>query len=538
MKKLLFILFGFILLFGQVLFGNIINIPDEYTTIQAGIDVAVDGDTVLVQPGTYVENINYDGKNITVASLFVTTQDTTYISQTIIDGNQNGSVVTFENGEDSTTILTGFSITNGGSLIDGAGIFCENSSPTLKNLIITGNNNDLIARIQNRIYLGSGGGIYFSYSQSMLSNLTITDNTAQYGAGIFCNDSELELSNLFIVGNNLVGGGFSFSGSGGGIASYGSTLIVSNCNISYNVGTGSTLVLGGGIFSNSSSFSLNNVIISHNSVTSTYNNGGGIYSDDGSFISIDYSTILNNIADYGAGIYCYNNSSLNLTNVTVSGNTADYGGGIYFFNSYPILVNSILWNNTPQEIYINFGSVTATYSDIQGGWTGIGNIDADPLFADPQNGDFHLTWANFPIPDSTMSPCIDAGDPNSPFDPDSTIADMGAFYFDQNQQGVEDISILKLSNILYQNFPNPFNPTTTISFFTTENNEKNTDLVIYNLKGQKVKTLVNEVLPAGEHSVVWNGDDDSGKKVSSGIYFYQLKVGKDFSETKKMLLLR
>ena len=504
-----------------------INVPSYISTIQEAIDFSWDGDTILVQPGTYVENINFNGKNIILGSLFLTTQDTSYISQTIIDGsgNQNNRVVIFENNEDSTAVLTGFTITNGNN----GGIICSYSSPTLNYLRIIGNtayNNN------------SGGGIYFSYSQSMLSNLTITDNTAQYGAGIFCNDSELELSNLFIVGNNLVGGGFSFSGSGGGIASYGSTLIVSNCNISYNVGTGSTLVLGGGIFSNSSSFSLNNVIISHNSVTSTYNNGGGIYSDDGSFISIDYSTILNNIADYGAGIYCYNNSSLNLTNVTVSGNTADYGGGIYFFNSYPILVNSILWNNTPQEIYINFGSVTATYSDIQGGWTGIGNIDADPLFADPQNDDFHLTWANFPIPDSTMSPCIDAGDPNSPFDPDSTIADMGAFYFDQNQQGVEDISILKLSNILYQNFPNPFNPTTTISFFTTENNEKNTDLVIYNLKGQKVKTLVNEVLPAGEHSVVWNGDDDSGKKVSSGIYFYQLKVGKDFSETKKMLLLR
>jgi len=79
------------------------------------------------------------------------------------------------------------------------------------------------------------------------------------------------------------------------------------------------------------------------------------------------------------------------------------------------------------------GSVTATYSDIQGGWYGTGNIDADPLFADPANGDFHLSWANFPIPDDTKSPCIDAGDPNSPFDPDGTIADMGAFYFNQSQ---------------------------------------------------------------------------------------------------------
>ena len=494
---------------------------------------------MLVQPGTYVENINYDGNNITVASLFLTTQDTTYISQTVIDGNQNGSVVTFENGEDSTTILTGFTITNGGSLIDGAGIFCENSSPTLKNLIITGNNVDLIARIQNRIYLGSGGGIYFSYSYSMLSNLTITDNTAQYGAGIYSNDSELELSNVFIVGNNLVGGGFAGSGSGGGIASYGSILIVSNCNISYNVGTGSTFVLGGGIFSNSSSFSLSNVIISHNSVTSTYNNGGGIYSDDGSFISIDYSTILNNIADYGAGIYCYNNSGLNLTNVTVSGNTADYGGGIYCSNSYPILVNCILWDNTPQEIYINFGSVTATYSDIQGDWAGEGNIDSDPLFVDPQNGDFHLTWVNFPVPDSTMSPCIDAGDPNLPLDPDSTIADMGAFYFDQTQTGIENLSINQITKSqLHHNYPNPFNPTTTISFELNTENTEHTELTIYNLKGQKVKQLISDQLSAGEHSVVWDGRDENNQPVGSGIYFYKLKVNDKNIAVRKCLLLQ
>jgi hypothetical protein len=89
-----------------------------------------------------------------------------------------------------------------------------------------------------------------------------------------------------------------------------------------------------------------------------------------------------------------------------------------------------LWNDSPQEIYIiDASSITATYSDIQGGWTGTDNIDDDPLFVDPANGDFHLTWANFPIPDSTMSPCIDAGDPASPLDPDGTIADMGAYYF-------------------------------------------------------------------------------------------------------------
>ena len=74
------------------------------------------------------------------------------------------------------------------------------------------------------------------------------------------------------------------------------------------------------------------------------------------------------------------------------------------------------------DIHIGSGSLTVTYSDIQGGYTGTGNIDSDPLFVDAANGDYYLQPA---------SPCIDAGDPTSPFDPDGTIADMGAYYYHQ-----------------------------------------------------------------------------------------------------------
>ena len=85
-------------------------------------------------------------------------------------------------------------------------------------------------------------------------------------------------------------------------------------------------------------------------------------------------------------------------------------------------------------------------------------------------------------------------------------------------------------------YPNPFNPETTIRF-TTENTEKNTEIIIYNLKGQKVKQLVNEQLPAGQHSVIWNGTDNNGTKISSGIYIVRMESGK-YTSLKKIILLK
>ena len=105
-----------------------------FQTIQKAIDTALDGDTVLVNPGTYYENINFDGKNIVVGSMMMMTNDTSYINSTIIDGNESGRVVNiYENG-DSTAVLDGFTITNG-LAGNGGGIMLHNTSPTLRNLL-------------------------------------------------------------------------------------------------------------------------------------------------------------------------------------------------------------------------------------------------------------------------------------------------------------------------------------------------------------------------------------------------------------------
>ena len=91
-------------------------------------------------------------------------------------------------------------------------------------------------------------------------------------------------------------------------------------------------------------------------------------------------------------------------------------------------------------------------------------------------------------------------------------------------------------SILHRNYPNPFNPSTTISFSIPE--QSKIQVLIYNIKGQKVKTVTNESFDKGNHSVVWNGVDDSGKNVSSGVYFYNLNVNGTSKAIKKCLLLK
>ena len=274
--KTIYFIFSFFIL-STFLTATIINVPGDQSTIQEGINVAVDGDTVLAQPGTYVENINYDEKSITVASLFLTTQDTTYISQTIIDGNQDGSVVTFESEEDETAILTGFTIINGDEEC-GGGIYCDNSSPSLQNLIITG----------NLAFSGGGIGCFYN-SNPNIENVSVTDNSAiddGVGGGIYCSNSSPSLQNLIITGNSA---GW----------------------------------CGGGICCLESNPSLENVIISGNPAE----NGGGI-ACIGSNPTLFDVTITGNSAWNGGGIYCTDESNLSLVNVMITDNSAHRGGGI------------------------------------------------------------------------------------------------------------------------------------------------------------------------------------------------------------------
>jgi len=139
-------------------------------------------------------------------------------------------------------------------------------------------------------------------------------------------------------------------------------------------------------------------------------------------------TISGNTAGYdGGGINCDPCSSPIVTNCTITGNMAgDHGGGIYHYTHMsPAITNCILWGDRPDEVYIGGGGEPViTYSDVQGGWEGEGNIDGDPLFVMPNYDEYRLLWG---------SPCIDAGDPELK-DPDGTRSNMGAHLFDQSKK--------------------------------------------------------------------------------------------------------
>ncbi len=155
--------------------------------------------------------------------------------------------------------------------------------------------------------------------------------------------------------------------------------------------------------------------------------GGGIYCN-GAGPTLSRLLVKDNQATRnGGGIYCTHGSSPTLIQVTVVGNSANgESGGIYCYdNSVPIITNSIFWDNSPHGIP---AGLSVSYSDIQNGYEGEGNINRDPLFSAPEIGDYHLT---------EDSPCLDAGDPESGPDPDGTRADMGTFYLHQQP----DISV-------------------------------------------------------------------------------------------------
>lgn len=452
------------LLCSIVLRANIITVPVNFATIQGAINAAADGDTVEVQPGVYFENINFRGKKIVVTSLFYLANDTSYIGSTVINGSQpafadTASCVLIVSGEDSTTVLQGFTITGGngtrwldehgaGTYREGGGILIAESSPVIRFNVITYN----YATVTTGSSGAGGGGLRIGDGNPRILNNNISYNQARYGPGIVLNYTGA------IIKNNL---------------------------IAYNTG-GQSYNGGGAIWGNNSPASGLPKIIENN-------------------------MIFSNHATVGTG-------------------------GVLNLNSSMILRNNILWRNSSSvnnsQVYpLGALAVTqVTYSDVQGGYAGSGNIDSDPLFADT------VSFLLQPV-----SPCVDAGDSSALYnDIENTLQpgfallpslgtirnDMGAY----GGQGTATIAqgqvtgMPTLTNdaakILI--YPNPAHSFVKIT-------EANSTILSLELCDGSGKSVLQKTVPnAGEYLL-------NTQRVPRGIYFLKIKL-KDSELIKKIVL--
>ena len=380
---------------------------------------------------------------------------------------ENSYIVVTASGTNETAVLDGFTITGSGIAVDrpvpynhSGGMYNDNSSPTLIDCTFSENQ-----------AAENGGGMYNNSSNPVLLNCTFSGNDApQGGSGMYNENSSPTLTNCTFVENRVGGGGAGMYNvnsnpvllnciftaniahrSGGGMYNDHSSPVMTNCIFTENSGGDDG---GGGMFNEESSPKLADCVFRKNSTTgsgggmfnivsyptllnckftgnSAEDNGGGI-DDNMSFPTLTNCTFTGNSASYGGAIHCFDSAALIINN-TILNNLASgrravvRGGGIYCDISSPTVVNTILWNNHPDEIYGPRGreitaSITVTYSDVEGGFPGEGNIDVEPMFVDAENGDYHLksqagrwdpaseSW----VIDGTSSLCIDTGNPNDP----------------------------------------------------------------------------------------------------------------------------
>lgn len=359
--------------------GGRLFVPSQYETIQEAIDASEDGDEIIVSPGVYNENINFGGKNIILRS--IEPKNPSVVSNTIIDGSHNvwgGSIVTFSGTECGACVLSGFTITNGrGTYGCGGGILGNGTQATIQYNIISEN----WATSYSLPSSGFGGGIYDC--DGIIQFNTITQNHASgnegfaRGGGLYRCDGTIQYN---IISYNSAGGLVWPGACGGGLSDCHGT--IQHNIISYNsvprFAPGTIPVPDwppAGLFS-----------------------GGGLSRCNG---TIQNNTIVENVAHSGGG----------LSNCT------------------GLIRNCIIWGNKNEQIY---GSVADVhYSDIEGGYSGTGSIDADPCFVQPSywdlngtptdaNDDFWIEGDYHLLPDS---PCIDTGDPNYVAEPNETDLD-------------------------------------------------------------------------------------------------------------------
>jgi hypothetical protein len=469
MKKHL--LFFCSLVITAALQAQIIHVPGDYTTIQQGINAANPGDTVLVAEGTYYGQINFKGKKpLMVASQFLMDGVASHIAKTIIDGSQltnmdSASVVYFVSGEDSTSILCGFTIQHGKGThwwwdvyenIGGAGIFITHSTATIRNNIIR--NNELNDTLSTELSGCCGGGIHASYgtpgwivieNNKISDNKIITNHDWAEGGGVYAYCTNARVANNEISANISKNTGYGYGATGGlHCAGDGDSIfvemIIQNNLIENNEVRAVEYGYGGGLglwFLEDGSLIQNNMIsynkndwigggidIFSNSLTtfkieSNYfigneaMNGGAIDID---FDSTSQVLLINNIFNqntaYNQGGAIWINRSndcpaehmLISINNSFSNNHADSAGGaIYTYEDNPLIFNSIFWENTDlagNVLMVESGTVEIAYSDLD-----TNKISGEKLIASGMKNADPLFSDTTLLMTEHWSPCVDKG---------------------------------------------------------------------------------------------------------------------------------
>ncbi len=285
--------------------------------------------------------------------------------------------------------------------------------PTIQEAVDATANGDTVL-IADGTYTGSNNtNIYFGYHEIVVMSENGSENCIVDCEGNTRgfhldnpNDTTSVIQGIQIINGDNVS-------EGGGIFLNGASPTIRDCFISNCTST----VNGGGVSLVNNS---NSDLVECQLIGNSANGGGAIYCS-GSDVNIINNLIVGNSAENG-GVVVDNLSSVNITNSTIVENTASsLGGGIYAGDDYLTIKNCIVWNNYPQQIYVTSATTIVTFSNIEEGWEGEGNINTDPFFVDPANGDYHLqsiygsyhggAW----LPDPNHSPCIDAGDPDSDY---------------------------------------------------------------------------------------------------------------------------
>jgi hypothetical protein len=397
--------------------ARIIEIPRNFETIGAGIESARDGDTILVHPGVYAETVNLQGKEIVVGSLILTTGDPAFIDSTVIEPDGQTAGVVFDHEETRRSVLRGFTIRHGAQRY-GGGVDCQaETMPTLQDLHLIDNTASF-----------AGGGMHCSvYARPLIERCLFQGNhaTSVGGGGL----SAVAGSFPVIRNSRFIGNSSEGNYGGGAIWIWLSSMELTDSEVALHDDGGAAITTG-----YADTIIVRRSNIHHNGLVDVrfggaFNIGDEADREDPTYVLFDHVLITDNLSAEGAAMLLYACIG-ELNNLTVANNRGALAAAGRFSSVDLLIKNSIFFNNSSSaQAAIEGDRLDVDYCDIENGRDGFvvpgedgliwgeNNFDANPLFRDADHGDYRL---------QDDSPCIDAGDPDSPNDPDWTRADIGA----------------------------------------------------------------------------------------------------------------